>query len=146
MTFGPIDFIAFEFPGNKLRGEILHDLLELVDGGIIRILDLVAVQKDPDGKTTVRELQEMDPADVRIFDPLKVQVTSMVTRTDIDGIAAQLANNSTAAIMLFENLWAIKVKQAIMAADGRVVLQTRIPPDVVEEALLDIAALSSAAA
>ena len=49
MTFGPIDFIALEFPGNHFKGEILPDLFELVDRGVIRMLDLVIIMKDADG-------------------------------------------------------------------------------------------------
>ena len=59
MTFGPIDFIALEFPGNRFRGEILPDLFELVDKEIIRIIDLVIIMKDQ-GQVTVRELREVE--------------------------------------------------------------------------------------
>ena len=53
MTLGPVDFMALEFPGNQFKGEILPDLLELVDREIIRIFDLVIVIKDPDGSVIV---------------------------------------------------------------------------------------------
>ena len=75
------------------------------------------------------------------FDPLHADVSQMITRTDIDMIAGQLAENSTAGILLIENLWAKKTQQAMLAANGRLVLFERIPHDVVEEALADIAAV-----
>ena len=56
MTYGPIDFIALQFPGNRFRGEILPDMLELVDKKIIRIIDLVVILKDHDGHVEVRGL------------------------------------------------------------------------------------------
>ena len=105
MTYGPIDFIALEFPGNRFRGEILPELFELVDKGIIRIIDLVVIMKDQ-GEVIVRELRELDAADIAMFDPLKAEVSQMITRGDIDAIAEQLADNSTAGMMLIENLWA----------------------------------------
>ena len=143
MTFGPIDLIALEFPGNRFRGEILPELFDLVDKGIIRIIDLVIIMKDQDGQVTVRELRELDPAHIEIFNPLKADVNQMITESDIDMIAEKLADNSTAGMLLIENLWAKKTQQAMADANGRLVMFERIPHDVVEEALADIAALAT---
>ena len=144
MTLGPIDFIALEFPGNRFKGEILPDLFELVDKEIIRIIDLVIIMKNQDGHVIVRELRELDPAHVAMFNPLKADVNQMITQRDIDMIAGKLADNSTAGIMLIENLWAKKTQQAMLDADGRLVMFERIPHEVVEEALADIVALATA--
>jgi hypothetical protein len=143
MTLGPVDFIALEFPGNRFKGEILPDLLELVDKEIIRIIDLVIITKDQ-GQVTVRELRELDPGHMEMVNPLKAGASQLITRTDIDAIAEQLADNSTAGLLLIENLWAKKTQQAMLDANSRVVMFERIPPDVVEEALADIAALATA--
>jgi hypothetical protein len=143
MTLGPIDFLALEFPGNKFDGSILASLLELVQAGVIRIIDLVVIVKDEEGDVFVRELQELDPDSIRVLDPLRVEVNSMITRNDIDGIAAQLANNSAAGLLLIENLWAIKTKQAMLDADARVVMFERIPHEVVEENLAEMAAIGA---
>jgi uncharacterized membrane protein len=146
MTLGPIDFIALEFPGNRFRGEILPQLFELVDKGIIRIIDLVIIMKDQDGQVTVRELRELDPAHIAMLNPLKADVSQMITRGDIDMIAEKLADNSTAGLMLIENLWAKKTQQAMIDANGRLVMFERIPHDVVEEALAGIAELATTTA
>jgi hypothetical protein len=142
MTLGPIDFIALEFPGNRFKGEILPELFELADKGIIRIIDLVVIMKN-EGQVTVRELRELDAAHIEMFNPLKAEVSQMITRADIDMIAERLADNSTAGIMLIENLWAKKTQQAMVDANGRLVMFERIPHDVVEEALADIAELAT---
>jgi uncharacterized membrane protein len=131
MTYGPIDLIALEFPGNRFKGEILPEMFDLVEKGIIRIIDLVVIMKDQ-GEV------------IAMFDPLQADVSQMITRADIDMIAEQLAENSTAGIMLIENLWAKKTMQAMLDANGRTVMFERIPHDVVEEALADIAALAVA--
>jgi hypothetical protein len=143
MTLGPIDFIALEFPGNRFRGEILPDLFELVDKEIIRVIDLVIIMKDQEGQVTVRELRELDPAHVELFNPLKAEVNEMITEIDINMIAEKLADNSTAGLLLIENLWAKKTQQAMLDANGRAVMFERIPHDVVEEALADIGALAA---
>ena len=121
----------------------MPDLFELVDKGIIRIIDLVIIMKDQDGQVAVRELRELDPAHIEIFSPLNAEVNQMITESDINMIAEELADNSTAGILLIENLWAKKTQQAMMDANGRLVMFERIPHDVVEEALADIAALTT---
>ena len=143
MTYGPIDLIALEFPGNRFKGEILPQIFDLVEKEIIRVIDLVIIMKDG-GEVIVREFRELDASHIAMFDPLQAQVSQMITRADIDMIAGQLAENSTAGILLIENLWAKKTQQAMLAANGRLVLFERIPHDVVEEAVADIAALAVA--
>ncbi len=135
MTYGPIDFIAFEFKGNQLKGEIMPALLDLVNTGVVRVIDLVIVQKDEAGKVTMREMQQMEPAVVAMFDPLKAQISGMIQMEDMQMIAEKVNNNTTAAILLFENLWAVKFVEAVENAKGRVVMQVRIPHEVVMETM-----------
>jgi hypothetical protein len=78
-----------------------------------------------------------------VLNPLKAEANQMITQSDIDAIAKLLDNNSTAGLMLIENLWAKKTQQAMLDANGRLVMFERIPHDVVEEALADIAALAT---
>jgi hypothetical protein len=144
MTLGPIDFIALEFPGNRFKGEILPDIFELVDKGIIRVIDLVLVIKGSDGSVIARELQELDSDHLKVLDPLQAEANQMITEQDIAMIAEQLRPSSTAGLMLIENLWAKKTMQAMLNANGRLVMFERIPHDVVDAALSDIAALSAA--
>lgn len=144
MTLGPIDFIALEFPGNQFRGDILPGLFDLVDRGVIRIFDLVIIMKDPDGSVHVRELHELDERHMAVLNPLKPEVSQMITTEDIDRIAEKLEPNSTAGLMLIENVWARQVKDAMLAANGRLVMFERIPNEVVEEALAEIKALATA--
>jgi hypothetical protein len=146
MTVGPIDFLALEFPGNKFDGSILTSILELVQAGVVRVIDMVVILKDENGEVIVRELKELDPETIRILDPLQVEVTSMISRNDIDSIAAQLDNNSTAGLLLFENLWAVKTKQAMLDANARLLMFEGIPQGVVEENLAAPAAIGSSGA
>ena len=130
MTYGPIDFIALEFKGNQFKGEIMPALLDLVNNGTIRVLDLFIIQKDAQGNVTMRELQQADVATVKIFDPLKTEITGMIKKEDLDMAAEKVESNSTAAVMLIENLWAVKFKDAVLNANGRLVMQERIPQEV----------------
>jgi len=143
MTLGPIDFVALEFPGNKFTGEILTELFDLVDKEIIHIYDLVVVLKEQDGSVVVRELQELDPQNIKVFDPLKAESSQMLTYDDINAVAEKLAPNSSAGLMLIENLWAKKVMRAFENADAKLLLFERIPHEDVEQGLADMAELKA---
>lgn len=135
MSYGPIDFLALEFKNERLKGEILPALIDLVENKVVRVIDLVIVQKYEDGRHEAVEMQQLAPDMLSVFDPLEVQISGIIQVEDIDAIAEEMGNNTTAAVMLFENLWAIKFKEAVLNADGRLLAQERIPYQVVDEVL-----------
>jgi len=134
MSYGPIDFLALEFKGNKFSGEILPALRELVEKKIVRVIDLVIVMVQ-NGKYQTLELQQMDAATIAIFDPLQIEISGMIQVEDIEMISQELEDNTTAALLMVENLWAIKFGEAVLRANGRVVMQERIPMTVVNEVM-----------
>ncbi len=127
MTYGPIDFIAIEFKTDQLTGESLPALLDLVEKGIIRVIDLVIILKDQDGGYQVLEIEELAPDILAIFDPLEVEISGIIQVEDIELIAEAMEDNTTAALLLFENLWAIKFGEAVTRASGRMVMLTASP-------------------
>jgi hypothetical protein len=135
MSYGPIDFLALEFTNDQLKGEILPALLELVQNKVVRVIDLVVIQKDEHGNHQAVELQQLDSELISVFDPLEVEVSGIIQVEDIDDIAEEMSKNTTAAVMLFENLWAVKFKDAVLRANGRLLAQERIPYQIVEETL-----------
>ena len=135
MTYGPVDFLALEFQSDHLKGEILPALLELVENKIVRVIDLVILQKDGDGHHEALELQQLDAETIELFDPLEVEISGIIQAEDIEAIAGEMENNATAALLLFENLWAIKFKEAVLRADGQLITQERIPYQIVDEVL-----------
>ena len=134
MTYGPIDFLALEFKGNKFKGEIIPALRELVENKIVRVIDLVIVMVQ-NGKYQTLELQQMDSATLAIFDPLQVEISGMIQVEDIEMISQELEDNTTAALLMVENLWAIKFGEAVPKANGRMVMHERIPFEVVNEVM-----------
>jgi hypothetical protein len=133
MTYGPIDFLAIEFKTDQLTGEGMAELIELVEKEIVRVIDLVIILKDQDGEYQVLEIEELDPETLAIFDPLKMEISGMIQMEDIELIAEAMENNTTAALLLYENLWAIKIGEAITRSSGRMVMYDRIPFEVVNE-------------
>jgi uncharacterized membrane protein len=142
-VLGPIDLLVIEFPGNRFTGAGLRELHELVAAGTIRIIDLVLVTKNPAGQVSALELKDLGSDASGALAALHASISQMLTTDDIEDVGEQLANNTAAAIMLYENTWAVKTKQAIMNANGRVVLQARVPHEVVQATLDDLAALGA---
>jgi hypothetical protein len=134
MTYGPIDFLALEFKGNQFKGEIIPALKELVEKKIVRVIDLVIVMVQ-NGKYQTLELQQMDSTMLAIFDPLQVEISGMIQVEDIEMISQELEDNTTAALLMVENLWAIKFGEAVVRANGRMVRHERIPFEVVNEVM-----------
>jgi hypothetical protein len=133
MTYGPIDFVALEFKGNQFKGEILPAIMDLVNRDIVRVIDMIVVRKDADGTVTTQEMQEHDDSVLAVFNPLKAEISGMIQVEDIEMIGEKLEPNTTAAVILFENLWAINFVKAVENANGRAVMHVRIPhEDVVE--------------
>src|SRR5574339_893811 len=140
MTYGPVDFVALEFKGNQFKGEIFPELMKLVNDGVVRVIDIIVVRKDADGTVTHQEIQEGDKNVLAVFDPLKAEINGMIQVEDIEMIGEKLENNCTAAVLLFENLWAVNFVQAVENANGRAVMHVRIPHEVVVETMEKIEA------
>jgi hypothetical protein len=145
MTYGPIDFLALEFKTDQLKGEIIPELLELVKNKVVRVIDLVMIQKYEDGHHEAAEMQQLAPDLLALFDPLEVETSGIIQVEDIANVAEVMENGTNAAILLFENLWAVKFKEAVLRANGRLLAQDRIPHEVVEEAMEIFAKAESAA-
>ncbi|MGW8226542.1 MAG: DUF6325 family protein [Anaerolineales bacterium] len=135
MTYGPIDFLAIGFNTDGLTGEGMAELIELVEKEIVRVIDLVIILKDEDGEVQVLEIEELDPETLAIFDPLDVEVSGIIQMEDIELIAAEMENNTTAALLLYENLWAIKFGEAVTRSSGRMLMFDRIPFEVINETM-----------
>jgi hypothetical protein len=139
MTYGPIDFVALEFKGNQFKGEILPAIMDLVNRDIVRVIDMIVVRKDANGAVTNQEMQEHDDSVLAVFNPLKAEISGMIQVEDIEMIGEKLENNCTAAVILFENLWAINFVKAVENANGRAVMHIRIPHEDVVDAMEKIA-------
>lgn len=135
MTYGPIDFLAIGFKTDQLTGEGMAELIDLVEKEIVRVIDLVIVLKDEVGEVQVLEIEELDPETLAIFDPLDVEVSGIIQMEDIELIAAEMENNTTAALLLYENLWAIKFGEAVTRSSGRMLMFDRIPFEVINETM-----------
>jgi len=137
MSLGPVELLVVKFPGNQFKGEIAPALKELVEGGLIRVIDILFVHKDEAGELSVLEINDLDDDDFSRFDPVVADITGMLTRDDAQQLSAALEPNSSGAVMLFENTWATKFRDALVNANGELVLNERIPRAVIDELLAE---------
>jgi hypothetical protein len=131
---GPVEYLIVAFPGNRFRGEIAPALADLVEAGTIRIIDIAFVAKDEDGEIAAFELTDIDP-DVREgLESLGIEVTGLFNEEDLMAAAEELEPNSSAALLVWEDVWAKEVAQALRDAGGEVFDFGRLPHEVVEAA------------
>ena len=134
MAVGPVDVYIIGFPGNKFSGRIAPAIMELVENGTIRVLDLLFVMKDADGAVTTIEAADMDEEGTAYLS-IDVAQPGALGPEDAEEVSEDLPANSSAMLIAFENLWALKVVDALQAADAVMIDSIRIPVEVVEAAL-----------
>ena len=134
MEVGPVEYMIVAFPGNKFQGQIAPELADLVQSGTIRILDLAFVGKSADGDVVAFELSELDEDVVAALNPTGAESGGLLNEADIMAAAEELENNSSAALLVWEDLWAAKLAHAIREADGELLDLERIPHEIVQAA------------
>jgi Family of unknown function (DUF6325) len=131
---GPIDFLVMEFDGDRLTGESLPLLVDLVDRGIIRILDLVFVRKTGGvvSTLTIAEIDAEEGLDLTVFEGAW---SGLVDRDDIDEAGQVLADGRVAVLVVYENSWAAPLVGALRRSGAQVVAGGRITVDELVGAL-----------
>jgi hypothetical protein len=135
MSLGPIEFLALKFPGNRFRGEIVPALAESGENNTVRVVDLLFVQRAADGAVRVVELADLGEEDYVAFEEVVSDISGMLNHDDARQIANALEPNSSAALLLFENVWAARFVDAVANAKGEVIVSERIPRGMVDEML-----------
>jgi hypothetical protein len=135
MSLGPIELLFVKFPGDRFTGEINSALTELAETGTIRIIDIMFVTKDGEGRVDIKEINDLDDDDYAVYDPVVSDVTGLLSEDDIQLLSGNLENGEAAGLMVFENVWATRFADAVRNAGGSVVLNERIPRAIVEQAM-----------
>ena len=135
MNIGPVEYLIVAFPGNQFKGEIVPALAELVEAGTIRIIDLAFVLKDADGAVVAMELGDLDSDVFKAFDALSPEGLGLLNEEDLAAAGEELEPNSSAALLVWEDVWATKLRDAILNAGGEVLDLERLPYEVVQAAV-----------
>ena len=140
---GPVDFLIVEFPpgGQHFTGEGAAELLRLHDAGIIRIMDVLILQKAQDGTVMAQELGDL--AELGELARLETELVQTLSESDVDHLAAAMDPGSVAAALVYENLWAAPFASALRRAGGQLIANGRIPIQAIIAAVEADAALEA---
>lgn len=141
-TYGPMELIVLGFEGNRFTGDITPALVDLIERGIVRIIDLAVVVKDGDGSATILEMQELTPELMALLHDLDGAEAGLLSEADLNELAEDLAPNTTVAAFLCEHIWATGFASAVRAAGGGLLMSERIPGAVIDAARTSLAAQS----
>ncbi|HSW79540.1 MAG TPA: DUF6325 family protein [Candidatus Saccharimonadales bacterium] len=130
---GPIDYIIVGFEGNKFDGSILKALGDAIDSGVIGLVALAFISKDDKGNVTKLNIDGLGDTAAVEFAAKHKSDASKVTDDDIGEMADLLENNTSAGLLVVEQLWAKPLKQALIDANGVLVAEGRIHPDAAAE-------------
>jgi uncharacterized protein DUF6325 len=119
---GPIDYLVLEWPGRQPSGEAVPLILDLVDRGIIRLIDVAFMVKDEEGGVASLDLAELPE-----FAEFTGAQTGLLDQDDLDDAANALEPGTSAAVLVWENRWAAPVAVAIRRSGGQMVASGRIP-------------------
>jgi hypothetical protein len=142
---GPIDYLALEFPGARLTGEGMAELIRLVDAGVIRVLDMRGLVRDADGTVTAVAITDLDgdgTLDLAIFEGVE---SDLLDEEDLAAAADLVQPGNAVAVLVYENTWAGPFVSAMRRAGAEVVASVRLPADAVIARLEALEAAGEAA-
>jgi Family of unknown function (DUF6325) len=136
MEVGPIEYIVVGFPGNKFNGQIVPELAKLIESTTVRILDLIFVGKDDNGDVVAFEFDQLD--ELGAFASLEGEVGGVLTDEDVAYAAALLEPGNSAALLIWEDLWAAPFAAAVRDSGGILLESARVPHELAQAAFAAI--------
>ena len=131
---GPVDYVVLEWPGQQPTGEAAPLIIDLVERGIIRIIDIAFMRKSEDGSIETLDLGALN-GDSAGFSEFEGASSGLLDQEDLEEAAAALAPGTTAAVLVWENRWAAPVAVALRRSGGQLVASGRIPTQAILAAL-----------
>ena len=124
---GPVDYVVVEFPAgaSNFTGEMVDELLALVDSGTIRIIDILILTKDEDGSIDAMELSDLD--ELGPLQEVEAELAELLAEEDVIHLAAAMEPGSVAGVLIWENLWAAPFASAARRSGGQLIANGRIP-------------------
>ena len=134
--FGPVDWMVVEFPGTEFgKGKVAPILADYVDKGLVRVLDVVFIRKDADGTIEPFEVSDLDESAAGTFRDFERDMAMVLSEPDVLDLADTMEPETSAVLLVWENLWAAPFGSAVRHAGGQLVASGRIPTQAVLAAL-----------
>jgi hypothetical protein len=133
---GPVDWIVVEFPGADFgQGQVAPYLKDLTDRGLIRVLDLLFLRKDAEGMLEAAEISDLDESELGEFRTAEADLAMVLSEQDVQDLGATIEPGTSAAVLVWENLWAAPFGASVRRSGGQLIASGRIPTQAVLAAL-----------
>ncbi len=143
MSVAPLEYLVVRFEGNHFTGEIMPELESLRDRGLVRVVDLLFIQKDKDGNVSVREISDLGEEEATHYGPIVGDLHDVLSFEDIEDVASRIPNNSSAAIALLEHIWATRLRETILNARGEILESGFVPMADIEALTAEVASMTA---
>lgn len=138
MSIGPVEYIVIGFPTDRIDADCVPALAELVAEGTVRIIDLVFAAKDPEGNVRFFEYDSLEDTIAAAYASIDGEADGVFNEDDLQDAAELLPPGTAAALILWEDRWAIRFAEAVRASGGQIIDGGRVPHEVVVEALAEL--------
>ena len=134
---GPVDYVVVAFPAGQeeFSGEMASQLWALMDSNTVRVLDLLLLTKDVDGSVEATELRDADDSEVGQLRAAEADLAVLLAASDVEEIGGMLAPGTSAAVLVWENVWAAPFGAAVRRSGGQLVTTGRIPIQAIRAAI-----------
>jgi hypothetical protein len=145
VELGPIDYLIVEWrSGKQPSGEAMPYLVDLVDRGLIRVLDLAFVHRNDDGSIVGIDVAELERDGDAAFTVFEGASSGLLGDEDLDAASAAIEPGCSAALLIYENTWAAPFATALRKGGAQLVANGRIPVNAIISALDDAEASADA--
>lgn len=131
---GPVEYAIIVFPGNRFNGDVAPALADLIESGTIRVIDVAFAAKDPQGDMVAFEMSDLHPDVQEGLRAAGLEDGGLLSDEDLAQVAAGLEPDSSAMLIVWEDLWATGLARAVRESEGVVVAVERVPHEVVQAA------------
>lgn len=133
MDHGPIDFVMIGFPDTEPANSVAEGIRALEDSGTVQVIDLIFVKRDLSGDVHVTELNDLEDSQYDAWESIVDEFGGFLAEDDALQLASDLEPGTSAVLVVYENTWARALTSSVLQANGQVMINARIPRDVVAQ-------------
>ncbi len=141
MEIGPLEYVVIGLPDDRFTSDILPELNAIQQNDLIRVVDLLFISKDADGKTSVQEVSELSEEEQQVYAFLADNLSGLLTAQDIEGLAQEIPAGNEAVVVLLEHAWTLGLAQAVQHAGGTLFTGGMVSPDALAQVSAELAAV-----
>src|ERR1700694_4044671 len=133
MKIGPLEFVVIGSKGHEFMREIMPELNDIQENGLIRVVDLFFVRKDAEGAVTVLEVHDLNDEELAAFNPIKEDLMGLLTHEDIALLTAAVPPDTSAVIVLLEHAWIVNLTEGLQRAGAVLLAGGMVPQTAMEQ-------------